>query len=111
MESRIDLGALEELARSAELHDVMDAAGQAVAQNARNLAPGEDVRAKREGILAQTEMGPDGWESHVGHVVGSYGFWFARNEFGTRYQRPRPHLRPASKMRIRLRRNGSNSSE
>lgn len=92
----------EELARSEEMKALMTTAGEAMAENARRLAPGDDARAKREGIVSVVELGPEGWEAHVGHVAGEYGFWFARNEFGTKYQRPRPHLRPASTMPVDL---------
>lgn len=99
----LDGAALRALAAGDEVHDVMERAGELVADNARNVAPsGPGARSSREGIVTEMVMGPNGWESHVGHVVGIYGFHLARVELGTRFMRPQPHLRPAATQPIDL---------
>lgn len=102
---RYDLDAHEirELASSTEVRDIMERTSGLVADNARKLAPsGPGARSSREGIVTETVMGPDGWEGHVGHVVGEYGFHLARVELGTRFMRPQPHIRPAATQPIDL---------
>jgi HK97 gp10 family phage protein len=102
---RYDLNAaqLRALQTSPEVREIMERAGGMVADNARRLAPsGPGARSSREGIVTETVLGSEGWESHVGHVVGAYGFHLARVELGTRFMRPQPHLRPAATQPIDL---------
>lgn len=103
MRHDLDSGGLDDLARSVQVRDVMRRAGEGVRDNAQDLAPGGSMRrSAREGIVSTEEMGPDGWEAHVGHVVGEYGFHLARVELGTRFSAPQPHLRPAATMPLDL---------
>lgn len=103
MRHDLDGAQLRALGSSPEVREIMERAGELVADNARTLAPsGPTARSSREGVVTETVMGPEGWESHIGHVVGEYGFHLARVEFGTRYMRPQPHLRPAATQPIDL---------
>lgn len=96
-------GAVRELARSREMGDLLNRAGEMVADNARDLAPGGPLnRASREGIAVVSVLTNESREAHIGHVARAYGFYLARLEFGTRYHSPRPHLRPAAGMPINL---------
>jgi hypothetical protein len=96
-------GALNTILRSNRYRELVEQVDEAIADNARDRAPTDPLgRSAREGIVTETVLTPHGWEGRVGHVAGAYGFWLARQEFGTRFQSPRPHLRTAARIRVRI---------
>lgn len=103
MKTVLNSAEIDRLAFDPQVGDALERAAEGMSDNARDLAPGgAHSRAAREGIVTELELTPQGYESRCGHAADEYGFWLARLEFGTRYHRPQPHLRPASTMPVNI---------
>lgn len=90
----IDRAALEDLIhRSTEGKALMGQVGRAVRDEARRNATA--ITSKTDAIISEVGNDSEGVYTDVGYAKHHPGFFLWWYEVGTRYDAPRPHLRPA----------------